>query len=231
MKYQDISKKQQSVNQEPKSYVQVSARQTNPTNITRETLKIKEAFSKLQNKKIKIVQKIINSQDKPKPKINMTTKGLSHKQVIVLMKSKDANILIKNSSMHIININWILKNIKSSVIVDYICIGGKDIVITTNNIASPSDLQAIEKYVKNMSCVDTNQVQSPRLPQSKLYLKIVSIPYLSEATNLHIISEEIKNILKNTHIFNDIILASKLRIIKVSLKSNMTIIWVNIWDS
>ena len=79
-----------------------------------------------------------------------------------------------------------------------------------------------------MSCVDTNQVQSPQLPQSKLYLKIVSIPYLSKATNLHIISEEIKNILKNTHIFNDIILALKLRIIKVSLKSNMTIIWVNI---
>ena len=40
-------KKQQLVNQEPKSYVQISARQTNPTNIARETLKIKEAFPKL----------------------------------------------------------------------------------------------------------------------------------------------------------------------------------------
>ena len=217
-------KKQQPINQESKLYVQVSARQANPANIARKTLKIKEVFPKLQNKKIEIVQKIINSQDKPKPKINMTTKGLSHKQVIVLMKSKDANILIKNSSMHIININWILKNIKSSVIVDYICIGGKDIVITTNNIASPSDLQAIEKYVKNMSCVDTNQVQSPRLPQSKLYLKIVGILYLSEATNSHIISEEIENILKNTHIFNNVVLASKPRIIKVFLKSDIAII-------
>jgi len=68
-------------------------------------LKIKEAFSKLQNKKIKIVQKIINGQDKPKPKINMITKGLSYKQVIILMKSEDTNILIKDLSMHIININ------------------------------------------------------------------------------------------------------------------------------
>ena len=217
-------KKQQPINQESKLYVQVSARQANPANIARKTLKIKEVFPKLQNKKIEIVQKIINSQDKPKPKINMTTKGLSHKQVIVLMKSKDVNILIKNSSMHIININWILKNIKSNVIVDYICIDGKDIVITTNNIASPSDLQAIEKYVKNMSCVDTNQVQSPRLPQSKLYLKIVGILYLSEATNSHIISEEIENILKNTHIFNNVVLASKPRIIKVFLKSDIAII-------
>ena len=54
-------KKQQPVNQEPKSYVQISARQTNPTSIAREMLKIKKVFPKLQNKKIKIVQKIINS--------------------------------------------------------------------------------------------------------------------------------------------------------------------------
>ena len=90
----------------------------------------------------------------------MTTKGLSRKQVIVLMKSEDANILIKDSSMHIININRILKNIKSSVMADYIRIDGKSIIITTNNIASPSDLQAIKKYVKSVSCVNTNQVQS-----------------------------------------------------------------------
>ena len=98
-------KKQQPVNQEPKSYVQISARQTNPTSITREMLKIKKVFPKLQNKKIKIVQKIINSQDKSKLKINMITKGPFHKQVIILMKSEDANILIKDLSMHVININ------------------------------------------------------------------------------------------------------------------------------
>ena len=140
------------------------------------------------------------------------------------MKSEDANILIKDSSMHIININRILKNIKSSVMADYIRVDGKSIIITTNNIASPSDLQAIKKYVKSVSCVNTNQVQSLWLPQFKLYLKIVSIPYLSEATNLHITSEEIENVLKNTYIFNDVVLASKPRIIKVFLKSDMAII-------
>ena len=42
------------------------------------TLKIKEAFPNLPNKKIKLVQKVINgSKDKSKPKINMTTKGPS----------------------------------------------------------------------------------------------------------------------------------------------------------
>ena len=154
-------KKQQPVKQGPKSYTQVFARQTNSTNITREILKIKETFSQLQSKKIETVQKIISNQDKPKLKINMTTKGPSYKQVIVLMKSNNVNILIKDSSMHIANINWILKNIKSSIIADYIYIDGKDIIITTNNIVSLSDLQVIEKYVKSMFCIDTDQVQSP----------------------------------------------------------------------
>ena len=154
-------KKQQPVNQGPKSYAQVLARQSNPTNVARETLKIKETFSNLQNKKIKIVQKIISSQDKPKPKIKMTTKRPSHKQIIVLMKSDDANSFIKNLSMYVININWTLKNIKSNVMADYICVDGKGIIITTNNIASPSNLQAIEKYIKSISYVDTDQVQFP----------------------------------------------------------------------
>ena len=77
------------------------------------------------------------------------------------MKSNNVNILIKDSSMHIANINWILKNIKSSIIADYIYIDGKDIIITTNNIVSLSDLQVIEKYVKSMFCIDTDQGQSP----------------------------------------------------------------------
>ena len=47
-------------------------------NIVMKTLKIKEAFPNLPNKKIKLVQKVINgSKDKSKPKINMTTKGPS----------------------------------------------------------------------------------------------------------------------------------------------------------
>ena len=58
-----------------KSYIQVSAKTTNSSNIARKTLKIKEVFLNLQNKKIKIVQKIISDQDKPKPKIQMTIKG------------------------------------------------------------------------------------------------------------------------------------------------------------
>jgi len=39
-----------------------------------ETMKIKEAFTNLQNKKIEDIQKIISGKSKPKPQLNMTTK-------------------------------------------------------------------------------------------------------------------------------------------------------------
>jgi len=98
----------------------------------------------LQDKKIKIVQKIINRQDKPKPKLNIMTKKPSHKQVIISMNNNSTIGFIKDSSTHIVNINRILKNIKSSTMADFIHINSKDIIITTNNIASLSDLQAIK---------------------------------------------------------------------------------------
>ena len=61
-----------------KLYAQVSSFKTNTSNIAMDTLKIKKTFPYLQNKKIDQVQKIINGDNsKPRPYINMTTKGPS----------------------------------------------------------------------------------------------------------------------------------------------------------
>ena len=70
----------------------------------------------------------------------MTIKGPSCKQVIVPMNIDNTRKFIKNSSTHIININKVFKNIKSNVMADFICIKNKSIVISTNNVASPSNL-------------------------------------------------------------------------------------------
>jgi len=126
-----------------KSYAQASS---NSSNTARETLKIKKAFSSLQNKKIKQVQKIISREDKLKPCINMTTKRPSCKQVIILMSTNNTNNFIKESNIHVANINRLLKNIKSDVMADFICIKNKDVVISTNKVANPLDLQTIKIY-------------------------------------------------------------------------------------
>ena len=43
-------------------------------------------------------------------------------------------------------------------------------------------------------------------------------------------SSDIESILKQNHIFNNISLTSRPRVIKVSPKSDMSIIWIDIWD-
>lgn len=81
-------------------------------------MKIKKVFSNLQNKKIENIQKIIRSEDKPKPKFNMTMKRLSRKQIIVPMNIDNKTQFIKESSTYITNINKALKisNLKSLLI-------------------------------------------------------------------------------------------------------------------
>ena len=196
-----------------KSYAQASS---NSSNIARETLKINKAFLSFQNKKIKQVQKIISRKGKPKPCINMTIKGPLCKQVMIPMSIDNANNFVKESNIHVANINRLLKNIKLDVMANFIHIENTGMVISTNKVANPLDLQTIKKYIKNTCCIEVKQIEPLRLPQSKSYLKIIGIPNLSEQTNAHITSDEIDKILKNTHIFNDIVLASKPRVIKVS---------------
>ena len=97
----------------------------------------------------------------PKPYINITTKGSSHKQIIVLMNKEAASKYIKNVSIHICTINCALKSIKLNIIADFISVDDKGIIISTNNIVSPSDLQEIEKYVKSSFHNDDNQISTP----------------------------------------------------------------------
>ena len=192
-------------------------------------MKIKEIFPNLLNNKIEQVQKVINGpKNKSKPRISITTKGSSCKQVIISMDNNITKEFIKESNSHITNINCALKAIKSSTIADFIHIDDKGIVVTTNNVVSSSDLQKIEKYVKNLLSSDTDKMSLTRLPQSKSYLKIMGIPFISEKTNSYIALDEIKDILKNNHIFSNIVLISKPCIIKMSPKSDMAIIWIDI---
>ena len=147
------------------------------------------------------------------------------------MNNELSKRFIKDSSTHVININYALKSIHSNTITDFICTSDKGIIITTNNVLSSSDLQEIEKYIRNSLSSDANSISSPRLLQSKSYLKIIGIPYYIDNSNSCLSSDDVQHILTNNYIFNDIVLASKLYIIKVSSKSDMAIIWIDIWDT
>jgi len=94
----------------------------------------------------------------------------------------------------------------------------EELIITTNEVTFLLDLNTIKKYIKSVETINSNDIIAPRLLQSKLYLK--SILYLIKNLNTSIISDIVEKILQSTHIFNNITLALKPHIIKVSSKLN-----------
>ena len=145
------------------------------------------------------------------------------------MNSNNNSIFMKNSSLHVANINKHLKNTKSEVLVNYIQSDPLDITIVTNKISQQSDLQIIDQYVKNSNNINTLQVEESYLPQSKSYLKIIGIPFFIHGnTQECLTSSDVKTILKQNQIFNNITLMSRPRVIKISPKSDMAIVWIDI---
>ena len=144
------------------------------------------------------------------------------------MTKANAELIVNSAYIHVSNVNKYLKNSKSDTFADFIQSNVNGIIITTNKPASDLNLSTIEKYLKNVQNVNPDSIESPYLPKSKSYTKIVRLPYLSE---LGVMTPDIiKGVLKDSHLFKDVILASKPCIIKASPKSDKAVIWVDIWD-
>ena len=148
------------------------------------------------------------------------------------MSSDNVTSFMKSSSFHVANINRLLYNAKSDVLVNYMYSDNTGIMVITNKVTQQSDMSIIDQYVKNSNNINSLQVEELRLPKSKSYLKIIDILYYSHANSQEkLTSNDIETILKQNHIFDNISLASKPRVIKVSLKSDMAIVWLDIWDT
>ena len=196
---------------------------------TSDVLKIKESFLALNASQINRVNNIVKENPKPKMHIQMTMKGPSRKQIIVPMSGNNSVAFSKNSSAHVSNLNRLLRNAKIEVIVDFIRSDPIGLVITTNKVVVQSDLQIIDQYMKKSDDINELQVKEPRLPQSKSYLKITGILYFPNGKSQeHLNVSNVESALKQNHIFNDIKLVSKPRVIKVLPKSDMSIIWIDI---
>lgn len=95
--------------------------------------------------------------------MNMTTKRPSKKQIIVSIGSNNVERVIAKAKTIIVNINRLLKGIKSKVSVDFIQADGKGLLLTTNKVAATSDLNIIEKYLKELNNVNNSEIISSRL--------------------------------------------------------------------
>ena len=178
---------------------------------------IKDAFLKLSTKKV--------------IKINIITKDLLKKQIIISMSKNNSEVISNFTNFHILNINRYLKKTKLNITTDFIWVENNKIIITTNKVLTAQDMSIIEIYLKETENINLDYIDSSHLLKSKSYLKILSLSYTLNNTNLPITSKIIEKVIKKTHIFNNIILVLKLRIIKTSSKSDIAIVWIDIWNS
>jgi len=95
------------------------------------------------------------------------------------MDNDNIEKFMKNFLIHVANLNRNLRNAKSEVLVDFIQSDPLRVTVVTNKVLLLSNLLIIEKYVKNSENIDSFQINSPHLPQSKSYLKIIGILYCS----------------------------------------------------
>ena len=126
-----------------KSYTQASKQNISALDV----VKIKETFPSIGAKKIDQINEIVKGPSKPKPYIQITTKGLSRKQVIIPMGNENNVKFMKNSLIHVTNINRNLRNVKSEVLVNFIHSNLLGVTIITNKFLLSSDLLIIEKYI------------------------------------------------------------------------------------
>ena len=204
-----------------KSYVQAS--KSNISQKVEDVLQLKEAFPSLSADEVGKILKVKDSgEGNKKPRINMTTRGPLRREVIIPMTKVNAELIINLAHIHISNVNKCLKNSKSDTFADFIRFNVNGITITTNKPASGIDLSTIEKYLKNIENVNPESIESPCLPKSKSYMKIIGLSYSSKSGVLT--PDVIKGVLKKSYLFKDIVLASKPCIIKVLPKSDKTVV-------
>ena len=204
-----------------KSYAQAS-KVIKSTNIE-DVIRVKEVFPALSADEVGKMLKVKNSnRGMKKPKINMTTRGQLRREVIIPMTRANTELIVNSAHIYITNINKCLKNSNSNIVADFIRFNTNGIIITMNKPASDLNLSTIEKYLKNIQNVILESIESPHLPKSKSYMKIIELPYSSE---LGVLSPDyIEGILVKSHLFKDMTLASKPRIIKGSPKSDKAVV-------
>ena len=103
--------------------------------------------------------------------------------------------------------------------------------MSTNFVASTAELEVIKQWLKKVAGLAASTVVEPHLPQSKSFLKILGVPYWGNNSSLPITQAQVESVIANTPIFEGVVLASRPRIMKASPSSDMSVIWIDIWDS
>ena len=103
----------------------------------------------------------------PSPNKNIeSVKRIARNLESILIAKYITKLIVNSVHTYITNINKYLKNSKSDIIADFICITNNRIVITTNKLVDQN--------------VNSDLIKSPYLLKSKSYIKIIKLLYKIE---------------------------------------------------
>ena len=103
--------------------------------------------------------------------------------------------------------------------------------ISTNSVVSVAELEVIKQWLKKTAGLGEVAKVEPHLPQFKFFLKVLGVSYWDSKTSLPITPVQVAEALSSSLLFEGVTLASMPRIMKASPSSDMSVIWIDIWNS
>jgi len=161
----------------------------------------------------------------------MTTHRPTRCQVLILLNTPTAEVVVANAATVVESCNRGLVEAYSKLRVESVYKTWDGISMSTNFVTLAAELEVIKQWLKKVAGLAASTVVEPCLPQSKSFLKILGVPYWGNNSLLPITQAQVESVIANTPIFEGVVLASRPCIMKASPSSDMSVIWIDIWDS
>ena len=163
--------------------------------------------------------------------LKMMTQGPTRHQVLVPLDSAATETMVANAASAVQFYNKGLVEACSKLRVESVRKAWDGMSMSTNSITSAAELDVIKQWLKKTAELGESTEVEPCLPQSKSFLKILGVPYWDSKSSLPITRAQVEAALSNSLLFEGVSLASMPCIMKASPSSDMSVIWIDIWDS
>jgi len=163
--------------------------------------------------------------------LKMMTQRPTRCQVLIPLTPAAAEMVVANAASVVEFCNKGLVNACSKLRVESVHKTWDGVSMSTNSVASVAELEMIKQWVKKTAGLSDNTEVEPCLPQSKSFLKILGVLYWDSNSSLSITPAQVAEALSSSPLFEGITLASMHCIMKASPSSDMSVIWIDIWDS
>ena len=161
----------------------------------------------------------------------MTTQGPTRHQVLIPLTPAAAETVVANAALTVESCNKGLVSACSKLRVESVYKAWDSVSISTNSVASVAELEVIKQWLKKTAGLGEVTEIKPHLPQSKSFLKVLGIPYWNFKISLSVTPTQVTEALSSSPLFEGIILISMPCIMKASPSFDMSVIWIDIWDS